>query len=288
MGKRRLVLAIAFIAPLTLSAARADISLTFGVDASDKPSAMVEQLRPTLDLVEQVVSPRLGEPVKIRMRVVRDYQEGVNTLVSGQVDFARLGPASYVQAKQKSSAVEILAVEQLKGKKEFNGVICVAADSSLRTIADLRGHSFAFGADDSTIGRYLAQLYLSKNGVQAEDLKSFSYLGRHDRVGEAVASGQFDAGALEETVFKQLVQGGAKIRVIATFPNATKSWAARPGLPMPIRAALTQGLLSVNDPNALAALRFDGFLGGNDQDYNLIRESINENGHFFARRAVGN
>jgi phosphonate transport system substrate-binding protein len=288
MGKRRLVLAIAFTAPLTLSTARADISLTFGVDASDKPSAMVEQLRPTLDLVEQVASPRLGEPVKIRMRVVRDYQEGVNTLVSGQVDFARLGPASYVQAKQKSSSVEILAVEQLKGKKEFNGVICVAAESSLRTIADLRGHSFAFGADDSTIGRYLAQLYLSKNGVQAEDLKSFSYLGRHDRVGEAVASGQFDAGALEETVFKQLVQGGAKIRAIATFPNATKTWVARPGLSMPIRAALTQGLLAVNDPNALAALRFDGFLGGNDQDYDLIRESINENGRFFARRSIGN
>lgn len=288
MSKRRLVLAIAFIAPLTLSTARAEISLTFGVDASDKPSAMVEQLRPTLDLVEQVASPRLGEPVKIRMRVVRDYQEGVNTLVSGQVDFARLGPASYVQAKQKSSAVEILAVEQLKGKKEFNGVICVAADSSLRTIADLRGHSFAFGADDSTIGRYLAQLYLSKNGVQAEDLKSFSYLGRHDRVGEAVASGQFDGGALEETVFKQLVQGGAKIRAIATFPNATKTWVARPGLSMPIRAALTQGLLAVNDPNALAALRFDGFLGGNDQDYDLIRESINENGRFFARRSIGN
>jgi len=288
MGKRRLVLAIAFIAPLTLATARADISLTFGVDASDKPSAMVEQLRPTLDLVEQVASPRLGEPVKIRMRVVRDYQEGVNTLVSGQVDFARLGPASYVQAKQKSSAVEILAVEQLKGKKEFNGVICVAADSSLRTIADLRGHSFAFGADDSTIGRYLAQLYLSKNGVQAEDLKSFSYLGRHDRVGEAVASGQFDGGALEETVFKQLVQSGAKIRAIATFPNATKSWVARPGLSMPIRVALTQGLLAVNDPNALAALRFDGFLGGNDRDYDLIRESINENGRFFARRSIGN
>jgi phosphonate transport system substrate-binding protein len=288
MSKRRLVLAIAFIAPLTLSTARADISLTFGVDASDKPSAMVEQLRPTLDLVEQVASPRLGEPVKIRMRVVRDYQEGVNALVSGQVDFARLGPASYVQAKQKSSAVEILAVEQLKGKKEFNGVICVAAESPLRTIAELRGHSFAFGADDSTIGRYLAQLYLSKNGVHAGDLKSFSYLGRHDRVGEAVASGQFDAGALEETVFKQLVQGGAKIKAIATFPNATKTWVARPGLSMSIRASLTQGLLAVNDPNALAALRFDGFLDGNDQDYDLIRESINENGRFFAQRSIGN
>jgi phosphonate transport system substrate-binding protein len=113
-------------------------------------------------------------------------------------------------------------------------------------------------------------------------------LGRHDRVGEAVASGQFDAGALEETVFKQLVQGGAKMRTIATFPNATKSWVARPGLSMPMRAALTQGLLAVNDPNALAALRFDGFLGGNDKDYDLIRESINENGRFFARRSVGN
>src|SRR5579864_6394492 len=137
MSKRRLVFAIAIAAALTLSTARADISLTFGVDASDKPSAMVAQLRPTLDLVEQVASSRLGEPVKIRMRVVRDYEEGLSTLVSGQVDFARLGPASYVLAKQKSSAVEILAVEQLKGKKEFYGIICVAEESSLKKIEDL-------------------------------------------------------------------------------------------------------------------------------------------------------
>src|SRR5208282_4626502 len=162
-------------------------------------------------------------------------------------DFERLGPASYVEAKKKAPGITILAAERYGESRVFEGVICVSTTSSIRSIEDLKGKSFAFADEQSTIGRYLAQLYLVHHGIRAEDLKSFEYLDRHDRVGHAVASGQFDAGALEGTIFKKLVDQGVPIRQLASFPNVTKPWIARAGLDPRVVAALRQGLLGLHD-----------------------------------------
>lgn len=265
--------------------AHAQLHLTFGVDASDKPSAMVQQIRPTLDLLEQAVGQTLGEKVTISMIVESDYQLGIERLIQGHSDFERLGPASYVEAKKKAPGIAIIASERFGDSNFFEGVICVNTTSNITKIEDLKGKSFAFGDEQSTIGRYLAQLYLVHHGIKAGDLKSFEYLNRHDRVGYAVASGQFDAGALEGTIFKKLVDQGVPIRQIASFQNVTKPWVARPGLDPRVIAALRQGLLGIHDKAALSALRFDGFLPATDKDYAVIRSSIEENPLFFNKPA---
>ncbi|MGO8913315.1 MAG: PhnD/SsuA/transferrin family substrate-binding protein, partial [Bradyrhizobium sp.] len=109
------------------------------------------------------------------------------------------------------------------------------------------------------------------------------YLNRHDRVAYAVSTGQFDAGALEGTIFHKLADQGLQIRQLASFQNVTKPWVARAGLDPRIAAALRQGLLGLHDKAALAALRFDGFLPATDADYAVIRSSITENPLFFQK-----
>src|SRR5437016_14040004 len=52
------------LAPLP---ARAETNLTFGTYASDKPSAMVQQIRPTLDILERSVGEILQDKVAIKM-----------------------------------------------------------------------------------------------------------------------------------------------------------------------------------------------------------------------------
>ena len=47
-----------------------------------------------------------------------------------------------------------------------------------------------------------------QRGVFARTLSRYEYLGRHDKVGQAVASGQYDAGALSKSTFKKLVRKG--------------------------------------------------------------------------------
>ena len=275
------------LAPLFLALAagifpaRADVDLKFGVYVSDKPTEMVRKFRPVLDALEAAMSGELGETVHIKMHVAGDYQAGIEDLVTGVVDFARFGPASYVLAKARNPELRILSVESEKGTKVFHGIICVAEASPIRAVEDLHGKSFAFGNRRSTIGRYLSQLFLLRHGVRAKDLAAYSYLGRHDKVGAAVARNRFDAGALKEGTFKKLIAKGVPIRAIASFSNVTKPWIARGGLAPKVFAALRAALLRMRDPAALKALKKDGFLEGSDDDYAVIRKAMASNARFF-------
>lgn len=264
--------------------AHAEVDLVFGVYASDKPTAMVEQMRPTLNVVQRSLVAELHDTVKIDLKVLRDYETGVAVLTSGKIDFARLGAVSYVQAKAEAPAIELLASELNGDMPYFHGVICVRSDSPIHEVRDLKGKTFAFGSEQSTMGRYVAQLFLARSGITADDLKSFKYLGRHDRVATAVAAGQFDAGALEETIFNKLRNGGLALRPLASYRDLTKAWVARVGLDPELKAKLRTALVAMRDPAALQALRFDGFTATTDADYDPTRAAIKENARFFQKR----
>ena len=261
--------------------AQADIHLNFGVYAADKPTAMAKQFQPLMKDLEHALSIALGERVYIRMQVASNYDKGIEAIATGMVDFAQLGPASYVEAKARNEAIQLLAMESKGGTKTFNGVICVASNSSIRSVEELRGKRFAFGNELSTIGRYLSQRYLLEHGIRASDLSSYAYVGRHDAVGQAVAAGKFDAGALKEGTFKRQVAKGVSLRAIARFPNVTKPWVARAGIEPRIYSALRKTLLEYHEPAGLKALGKDGFLEASDQDYASIRTAVQGSADFF-------
>lgn len=276
-----LVLAVAAIA----APAQAEVSLRFGVYATDSRADVEKQFRPALGVLEKRLTERLGEQVTISLQISPTYEGGLDDLVKGRVDFTRLGPASYVLGKEEEPGLTILAIESVDGAKTFNGIICVGLDSDIESVAQLRDRSFAFGDDQSTIGRYLSQLYLVEHGIHSASLSRYEYLGRHDKVGIAVGRGEFDAGALKQSTFNKLVRKGVPIRVLVTFPNVTKPWVGRAGLDGRIEGALRSELLALDDAEALKALKVDGLLPGSDHDFSDIRQSIKENDRFFATKA---
>jgi phosphonate transport system substrate-binding protein len=284
--RRAGLLALAFLAAVVIgNSAQAEITLKFGVYATDSRADVEQKFRPALAALESDLTDRLGETVTITLKISPTYEGGLDDLVNGDVDFTRLGPASYVLGKERQRRLSILAMESKNGAKTFNGIICVAMDSDIDSVAELRGRSFAFGNEQSTIGRYLSQLHLVESGIRAQDLSGYEYLGRHDKVGIAVGRGEFDAGALKQSTFNKLVKKGVPIRVLVTFPNVTKPWVGRAGLKRRIRKALQAALLDMTDPKALKALKVDGMFPGKDSDYAVIRESIKENGRFFETQA---
>ncbi len=257
---------------------KAEIQLNFGIYTSDKPSEMVKAFLPMLNALEQGLSVRMGEQVTIKFQVAKNYEDGIHDLISGEVDFVRFGPASYILAKQQNPGIKIIAMESKKGKKKFNGIICVNENSSIQKVEELKGKSFAFGNKNSTIGRYLSQNYLFDHGIKAEDLASYAYLGRHDKVGTAVAAGLYHAGALKEGTFKKLISKGAQLRSIASFPNVTKPWIARSDLNEKTYAAIKDTLLEMNNK---VALKKDGFVNGNNDDYIFVHKAMEQNSRFF-------
>ncbi len=270
-----------FIMFFMIAPSHGEVHLKFGLYASDKPSALKKKFDPVLKALQIKLTETLGEPVKIGIKFSQSYEGGIDDLVKGAIDFSRFGPASYIAAKKANPGISILAMESQKGKKKFNGIICVLKKSPINSPADLAGKTFAFGDKLSTIGRYLSQQYLVKNGIKADSLKKFDYLKNHEAVGIAVARGKFDAGALKESTFKKMVKKGAPLRALAEFPNVTKPWLAKAGMDKRVEQALKKSLLELKDPAALKVLKKAGFLEGGDGDYATIRDAIENNGVFF-------
>lgn len=258
----------------------AQIELTFGLYKSDKPTVMVKKFRPILNELETALAKRLHEPVAIKIHIAKTYSGGVADIVQGKVDFSRLGPASYVTAKKEQPALTLLAMESKKGKKTFNGVICVKKDSPIKRVTDIKGKRFAFGNQDSTIGRYLAQQFLYNSGIRLSDLKHYAYHKRHDQVAYVVAEGNFDAGALKESTYKRLHKKGLQLKKLVTFKNVTKPWVARAGLPAKQLAALQQALLNFHTVTSNKKYQKNHFVKGTDTDYAVIRKAILDNNRF--------
>jgi len=261
--------------------AMADLQLRFGLYTSDKPSDMVKQFRPVLNVLEKDLALKLKKTVKIKLKITNSYEKSIQNLVNGKVDFARFGPASYVLSVQKNPKIKILVNEKNRQQKKFSGAIVVKADSGIDSLAQLAGKRFAFGNKNSTTGRYFAQFRLQENGIKAKDLATFDYLGRHDSVAALVSAGRYDAGSFKEGTLRKFEKKGVKFKILSTYPNVFKPWLARAGLDEKVFKAIQVSLLSFNDQNALQRLKRDGFVAGSDSDYKLTRMTIENNRQFF-------
>jgi phosphate/phosphite/phosphonate ABC transporter binding protein len=249
------------------------MSLSFGVYQSDKATVMYRSFTPVLEALTASMESALGRPVDIKLTIFQSYEDGIESLARGEVDFVRFGPASYITTKARQPGIELIAMETESGDKRFKGLIIVQKESPIRTIADLRGKRFAFGDPNSTIGRYLVQAELIKAGITGKDLKDFQYLGRHDTVVKAVEIGDFDAGSVMQQTFEKANAKGT-LRVLASFENVTKPWVARKGLETSTFDAIRAGLYSLKDPAVLKELKITGFVPTSDEEYALVREGM--------------
>lgn len=252
----------------------AEIQLVFGIYPSEKPSKMVTRFRPALDAIETFMTLDLSEEVEIKTQVLDSYRKGLTNLIAGEVDFARLGPASYVLGKYENPEIALLAMESEKGTIAFEGVIVVRDDADITELGHLKGRTFAFGSKRSTLGRYFAQTYLADGGIHAKDLGGYDYLSHHEAVGLAVGAGRYEAGALNRRKFEELKGRGVRLREIASFKNVTRAWVARSGLEPRLQASLRAALLSIEDTKILQTLGFQGFLPGEDVDFDETRRVL--------------
>ncbi len=274
MYMKQLIIITLLLLSFSISAQQKEpIEIKFGIYQSDKASEMHRKFKPLLDYLSREVSHISKQPVNIKLTIFKTYQQANQALVDGQIDFARFGPASYILAKQRQPGLQLLAMEEKKGKTRFYGLIVVRTDSKIKQLADLKGASFAFGNKNSTIGRYLAQAELLNVGVDANSLVNSDYLGRHDKVFKAVELGDFSAGSLKESTYNKLNKE-QQLRVLHRFENVTKPWIARAELDESIYLALRDALTSLSDKSLLKQYKVSAFVKSSDTDYQYVREGM--------------
>lgn len=138
----------------------------------------------------------------------------VDDLCAGRVDFAIVGTVSYLQANERCGAHILVRGRNAEGQDTYRAAIIVAPESPIRSIQDLRGASFAFGAPNSTQGHLIPRLMLQQAGISLEDFSVYTYTGSHAATANAITSRRYQAGALQDTLAFDLERRGL-VRILA-------------------------------------------------------------------------
>jgi phosphonate transport system substrate-binding protein len=210
---RRVLLMCALLALGTLAQAQQVFRVTAIPDES--PTELARKAAPLVKYLEQ----KLG--MKVEFTPVTDYAAAVEALVNKQVDLAWFGGFTFVQAQHRSGG-KVVPLVQREEDTKFRSVFITTHDS-IKSLADLKGHTFTFGSQSSTSGHLMPRSYLLAAGIDPDrDMKRVAYSGAHDATVAAVGSGKVDAGALNISVWEKLVADKkvdpAKVRVFYTTP----------------------------------------------------------------------
>jgi phosphonate transport system substrate-binding protein len=199
----------------------------------------------------------LGEYLKaktgmdVQFTPVTDYAAVVEGLATKKIDLAWLGGFTFVQAKLRTDGQAVPIVQRAEDEK-FTSRFIVPLDSPIKSIAELKGHTFVFGAPSSTSGSLMPRFFLQQQGIVPErDFKTVAFSGAHDATVAFVASGRAEAGVLNASVMDKLAEAknpnAEKVRVLATTPPFYDyNWTVRPGLDPALAKKLTDAFLALD------------------------------------------
>ena len=182
-----LLTALAFT-PISGFAAEMDQPLRFGSVAMDVPAKMHHRLTP----LTQYLSGILKRPVTLKLS--KNMPGAIEDVSTGSVELAYLTPVAYIKSHKKGNT-RLVAKTVTKGRGSFQLMIVVKENSPIKTLADLKGRSFAFGDKAALLQRAV----VVGSGTKLESLGSYEFLGHYDNIVRAVLHGEFDAGILKDT-----------------------------------------------------------------------------------------
>ena len=244
----RTLIACALSLIATASAFAQTTVLRVSAIPDEAPTELQRKFKPLGDYLRKETG------LDVQFTPVSDYAAVVEGLATSKIDLAWLGGFTFVQAKLRTSGGAVPIVQRAEDEK-FTSKFIVPIDSPARTLADLKGKTFAFGSPSSTSGHLMPRFYLTQAGINADtDFKTIAFSGAHDATVAFVASGRADAGVLNASVMDKLVEtanpNAAKVRVLATTPPYFDyNWTVRPGLDAALTKKLTEAFLKLDPAN---------------------------------------
>jgi len=189
------------------------------------PDQDPEKLQRLYTKLATYLTAELGVPVEYKP--VTDYTAAVTAFKVGDLDMVWFGGLTGVQARLQVPGAEAIAQRDIDAN--FHSVFIVNKTSGIAPITDikglqvLKGHTFTFGSESSTSGRLMPQYFLQQAGVKLEDFKGeVGFSKSHDATLKLVEAGTYDAGALNEQIWKSRLDAGevdlTKVQVVWETP----------------------------------------------------------------------
>ena len=255
------------------SARAADV-LTVGLIPSEDSRAMIANSQAMMDML----SKALGMPVK--PFVAADYNGVIEALRSKRLDVAYLGPFSYVLGASVAD-IEAFAVAETKkaGRTYYHSLIVANKDSGIKTVADLKGKTFAYVDPSSTSGHLFPKAGLIKVGFNADkDFGRVIFSGSHDANAVAIQNKRVDAVAIADRILDAAIAKGlAKLEDLVVvwksdpIPESPTVW--RKDLDPALKKRIQAAFLEVKNIPWSDQGELNGFHPTNDAAYNIIRET---------------
>ena len=242
------LLAIAAGLTLSLSSLLAQAQDVLRVTAipDEAPTELQRKFKPLGEYLEQ----KLG--MKVEFTPVADYPAVVEALAADRVDLAWLGGFTFVQARLKTGNATPLV------QREQDAVFTskfISSDPAVKSLADLKGKTFAFGSVSSTSGSLMPRYFMLQEDIVPETFFSrVAFSGAHDATAAWVEAGKVDGGVLNASVWDKLVAAGkvdtSKVHVFATTPTYYDyNWTVRGNLDPALSAKIEQAFLALDPAN---------------------------------------
>jgi len=229
-------------------AAAAQTVLKVSAIPDEAPTELQRKFKPLGDYLAKETG------TKVEFTPVTDYAAVVESLATRKLDLAWLGGFTFVQAKLRTNGAVIPIVQRAEDEK-FTSRFIVPVDSPAKTLADLKGKSFAFGSPASTSGHLMPRYFLLQAGINPDkDFRNVAFSGAHDATVAFVAGGKAEAGVLNSSVWDKLVEeknaNAQKVKVLATTPPYYDyNWTVRGDLDPALVKKLTAAFLKLDPKN---------------------------------------
>ncbi|MFM9040926.1 MAG: phosphate/phosphite/phosphonate ABC transporter substrate-binding protein, partial [Vulcanococcus sp.] len=176
------------------------------------PDQNPEKLNLLYGSVASELSRQLGVPVKYVP--LTDYAAAVTAFRTGDLDLVWFGGLTGVQARLQKPNARVLAQRDID--VSFKSIFIANTRSGLKPVRnidglrELKGRRFTFGSESSTSGRLMPQYFLAQAGVKLKDFAGGApgFSGSHDATIALVQSGAYDAGAVNEQVWRASLHNG--------------------------------------------------------------------------------
>ena len=223
-------------------------ALIFGFDLRLGPKEDVHIYAPFLKYLEE----KTGR--KFTIRFTKQYDDTVDSLGRGEIQFAALGPVNSVLAREKYGVGCLAMGLNSENRAEYRSLIVTRRGSSIQNLQDLQGKTFAFGSKYSTQGHILPRNMLEKAGITLENLATHTFTGSHAETARLVMNGRYDAGGLQDTLARRLEAEG-KVRILAASdPSPSSLLCYSKGIDPALLASVKAALLAF-DPTGKDASR---------------------------------
>jgi phosphonate transport system substrate-binding protein len=175
----------------------------FGVEPFDTSTKLI----PIYDHIGKLLGEKIGCEVKIY--IATNYNAEIEAMRSGKLEIGQFGPLGYVLAHQVAKAQAVAAYSSKDGKPNtYWASLVTYPNSGIKTVTDIRGHSFAFSDPASTSGHLFPAYGLRKAGLDPDkDIKAL-YAGSHTASYEALYNHKVDAGELNSEQLESAMQRG--------------------------------------------------------------------------------